>query len=305
MKTLSIIRPDDMHLHVRDGAELEKVINYTAKQFARAIIMPNLAPPVVRCDQARQYYDRIINALDEQFSFQPLMTLYLTDNTSADEISQASTTEFIHAVKYYPAGATTNSDSGVTDIKHTMSALEKMAETGLPLLLHGEVTTNEIDIFDREAVFIEQILEPLRQELPELKIILEHITTADAVNYVLESDKNMAATITPQHCLMNRNELFRGGLRPHHYCLPILKAEQHRAAVHNAAISGDSRFFLGTDSAPHAMNKKESNCGCAGIFSAFSAIEIYAEIFDKAGPDRTIGKFCQPLWCRVLWSQYQ
>ncbi len=284
MTSLSLTQPDDFHLHLRDGAEMRSVLMDTARQFARAIIMPNLKPPVVTTEQALAYRQRILSTLEqygENDGFQPLMTLYLTDNTEPDEIKRAKESNEIYALKYYPAGATTNSENGVTDIKNVYDVFEVMIETALPLLIHGEVTDTEIDIFDREAVFIERTLEPLRRDYPELKIVFEHITTKHAVDYVLDSGSNLAATITPQHCLLNRNALFQGGLRPHHYCLPILKAEQHREAVLMAATSGDKRFFLGTDSAPHARSAKESNCGCAGIYSAHTALELYTEIFEQ------------------------
>lgn len=281
MTTISLRQPDDLHLHLRDGDEMRAVVNYSARQFSRAIIMPNLRPPIISTQQAIDYRARILEVIDAEYNFEPLMTLYLTDNTDADEIKKAKQSGVVYAVKYYPAGATTNSDSGVTDIEKTYTVLEQMQEQGMPLLLHGEVTDSNIDIFDREAVFIETILEPLRRRLPELKIVLEHITTKQAVEYVLSSNSHLAATITPQHCLLNRNALFDGGIRPHRYCLPVLKAEQHREAVINAATSGDARFFLGTDSAPHARSHKESDCGCAGIFSAANAIELYADIFEQ------------------------
>lgn len=282
MTSITIRKPDDMHLHVRDGKELHAVVNHTARQFSRAIIMPNLKPPVTTCEQALSYRARIIQALDSENSFEPMMTLYLTDNTDPNEIKLIRQSEHIYAVKYYPAGATTNSDSGVTNIEHTYDVLSCMEENEVPLLLHGEVTNTEVDVFDREAIFIDTILEPLRSRFPNLRIVFEHITTKQAVDYVSSQDNNVAATITPQHCLLNRNALFEGGIRPHRYCLPILKAEQHREAIFNAATSGDSRFFLGTDSAPHAQSNKESDCGCAGIYSAFNAIELYAEIFSQA-----------------------
>lgn len=281
-QTLTITQPDDMHLHLRDGDALKSVVNATGRQFARAIIMPNLKPPVTKVAQALEYRQRIVSALEAESNFNPLMTLYLTDNTSADDIKEISDSEHVYAIKYYPAGATTNSDSGVTDIKNVMTVLEAMAEAGVPLLVHGEVTDPEVDVFDREAVFIQEILEPLLNDLPELKLVFEHITTRDAVEFVMGAETNVAATITPQHLLLNRNALFAGGIRPHHYCLPVLKAEQHREAILAAAVSGNPRFFLGTDSAPHEKAAKESSCGCAGIYSAYSAIEIYAEAFENA-----------------------
>jgi dihydroorotase len=283
MQTLKITKPDDLHLHLRDGAALESVANHTAAQFARAIIMPNLKPPVVNTEMALEYRERVLAAVDEQYDFEPLMTLYLTDNTSVEEIKTAAETKLIHALKYYPAGATTNSDQGVTDIKKTYAALEAMMNNGLPLLVHGEVTDNDVDIFDREAVFIDRVLSQVVNDFPDLKIVFEHITTRAAVDFVLSSSANIAATITPQHILLNRNDLFKGGLQPHNYCLPILKVEDDRKAVLEAAISGNTKFFLGTDSAPHARSAKESSCGCAGIFSAHIALELYAEAFEAAG----------------------
>lgn len=283
MQTITITKPDDFHLHLRDGAALESIADYTAAQFTRAIIMPNLKPPVVTTEMAKDYRERILASIDEQYEFEPLMTLYLTDNTTVDEIATAAESKLIKALKYYPAGATTNSDQGVTDFKKTYKALEAMMEHNIPLLVHGEVTDSDVDVFDREAVFIERVLIPLVNDFPDLKIVFEHITTKAAVDYVLSTDENIAATITPQHILLNRNDLFKGGLRPHNYCLPILKAETDRIAVESAAISGNSKFFLGTDSAPHERKDKESDCGCAGIFSAHIGIELYAEAFDKAG----------------------
>ncbi len=283
MQTLTITKPDDFHLHLRDGAALESIVNHSAAQFARAIIMPNLKPPVVTTQLAREYRDRILACVDEQYDFEPLMTLYLTDNTSAEEIKTASDSKLINALKYYPAGATTNSDQGVTDFRKTYAALEAMMTHGIPLLVHGEVTDDEVDIFDREAVFIDKVITPLVKDFPELKIVFEHITTKAGVDFVSSASDKIAATITPQHILLNRNDLFKGGLRPHHYCLPILKAEEDRNAVEQAAISGNAKFFLGTDSAPHERKYKETDCGCAGIFSAHIGIELYAEAFDNAG----------------------
>ena len=282
MQSLTITKPDDLHLHVRDGAALKCVVNHSAAQFARAIIMPNLKPPVLTTEDALAYRQRVLDALDEKYNFEPLMTLYLTDNTSPEEIEKAAASGHVKALKYYPAGATTNSDDGVTDIKKTYPALQAMSDSGLLLLVHGEVTDNHIDIFDREAVFIEKVLKKVVADFPELKIVFEHITTRAAVDFVLQADENVAATITPQHILLNRNDLFRGGLRPHHYCLPILKAEDDRQAVVGAATSGNPKFFLGTDSAPHARKQKESSCGCAGIYSAHVALELYAEAFARA-----------------------
>lgn len=283
MQTISITKPDDFHLHLRDGAALESIVNHTAAQFARAIIMPNLKPPVVSTELALEYRDRILACVDEQYDFEPLMTLYLTDNTSAEEINTAAESSIIKALKYYPAGATTNSDQGVTDFKKTYSALEAMMKHNMPLLVHGEVTDDDVDIFDREAVFIDKVLTLLAKDFPELKIVLEHITTKAGVDFVLSASDRIAATITPQHILLNRNDLFKGGLRPHNYCLPILKAEEDRKTIQQAAISGNAKFFLGTDSAPHERKNKETACGCAGIFSAHIGLEIYAEAFDDAG----------------------
>ncbi len=277
---LTITQGDDWHLHVRDGVALDTVVGHTARQFGRAIIMPNLKPPVTTTAQALEYRHRILRAVPAGRDFEPLMTLYLTDNTSPDEIERAVDTQLIHAVKYYPAGATTNSDAGVTEIRKTYAALEKMAEKGMPLLIHGEVTDPAIDIFDREAVFIDSVLRPLMTEHPTLKIVLEHITTADAADFVRDAPETLAATITVHHLLLNRNALFVGGLRPHHYCLPIVKREHHRQALVAAATSGNPKFFLGTDSAPHARNAKESDCGCAGIYTGLHAMELYAEAFE-------------------------
>ncbi len=281
MQELTITRPDDWHLHLRDGAALQAVLPYTVRQFARAIVMPNLKPPVRSVADAAAYRDRILAALPEGQAFEPLLTLYLTDNTSPDEIFRAQESQFIKAVKYYPAGATTNSDSGVTDIRKCDRVFAAMQQVDMPLLLHGEVTDREVDTFDREKVFIERHLIPLKQRFSNLRVVLEHITTADAVQYVWSTD-NMAATITPQHLLFNRNALFKGGLRPHFYCLPILKREEHRQALLRAATSGNPKFFLGTDSAPHTRTSKESSCGCAGCFSALHALELYAEAFASA-----------------------
>ena len=283
MDTLTIIRPDDLHLHLRDGAALASVIAPTARQFARAIVMPNLNPPVTTVEQALAYRKRILEALPPDSHFEPLMTLYLTDNTSADEIDAVADSEFVHALKYYPAGATTNSDRGVTDIHKVYKVLERMEQRGVPLLVHGEVTDPAVDTFDREQVFIDQVLVPLLKRFTALKLVFEHITTAQAAQFVGQGPENIAATITPQHLLYNRNSLFKGGLRPHMYCLPVLKREQHRQAVVQAATGGNPRFFLGTDSAPHARSTKETACGCAGIYSAPCAIELYAEVFDTTG----------------------
>ncbi len=279
---LTITQPDDWHLHLRDGEALTSVAPFTAKQFARAIIMPNLNPPVTTVVMAVEYLDRILAAV-EGSDFEPLMTLYLTDNTSPDEIIAARKSCFIKGLKLYPAGATTNSDAGVTDIRNCDAALEEMQKSGLPLLIHGEVTDPQVDVFDRESVFIDKILQPLRQRFPELKIVFEHITTKEAADFVLQSGDNIGATITPQHLLFNRNALFQGGLQPHNYCLPVLKRDIHQQALLAVIRSGNNKFFLGTDSAPHAKHKKESACGCAGIFSAHAAIEIYTSIFEQQG----------------------
>jgi dihydroorotase len=282
LSSITLTRPDDWHLHIRDDKIMQFVLPHTAKQFGRAIIMPNLKPPVTTTEQALAYRKRIVEALPQECGFEPLMTLYLTDNTSADEIHKARESGLVHAVKLYPSGATTNSDFGVTDIKKTYNTLSVMADRGIPLLIHGEVTDPDIDVFDREKIFIERHLVPLMNEITELKIVLEHITTKDAADFIIEARKNVAATITPHHLLMNRNAIFQGGIRPHHYCLPILKRETHRQALVTAAISGNPRFFLGTDSAPHTKSAKESSCGCAGMYSAHAAIELYAEVFDQA-----------------------
>jgi dihydroorotase len=283
MSTLVITRPDDWHLHLRDGAAMKSVLAHTTAQFARAIVMPNLRPPVTTTALAGAYRDRILAALPVGAKFQPLMTLYLTDNTPVAEIDRACDSGFVFGVKYYPAGATTNSDSGVTDIARTYAVLARMAERGLPLLMHGEVTDPAVDVFDREARFIESVLEPLIRRFPTLKVVLEHITTRQAVQFVEQAHARVAATITPHHLLYNRNALFQGGVRPHHYCLPVLKRDEHRRAVLEAAIGGNPRFFLGTDSAPHARHTKETACGCAGIYSAHAAMPIYAGIFESAG----------------------
>ncbi|MCK9994982.1 MAG: dihydroorotase [Candidatus Krumholzibacteria bacterium] len=279
---LTITRPDDWHLHLRDGAVLTSVATHTARQFGRAIIMPNLQPPVTTTEQALAYRDRILAAIPAESGFEPLMTLYLTDNTPAAEIRKAKESGFVHALKLYPAGATTNSDAGVTDPAKVSAAFEVMADLGLPLLVHGEVTDPDIDIFDREAVFIERSLAPLVQKFPDLKIVLEHVTTAQGVEFVQYGGPNIAGTITAHHLLLNRNAIFAGGLNPHAYCLPVLKREQHREALVTAATGGSGKFFLGTDSAPHAQTAKESGCGCAGIYTAHAAIELYATAFEEA-----------------------
>lgn len=281
--TLTILRPDDWHVHLRDGAMLQAVARYTARQFARAIVMPNLTPPVTTTAMAAAYRERIIAALDEGQDFTPLMTCYLTDNADADDMAQGFAEGVFTAAKLYPAGATTNSDSGVTDVANIMGALERMADIGMPLLVHGEVTDHDIDIFDREKVFIERILQPLMAQLPQLKLVFEHITTADAVQFVEAAGANVAATITPHHLHINRNAMFEGGIRPHAYCLPVAKREQHRQALRKAATSGSGKFFLGTDSAPHEIEAKESACGCAGIFNAPYALESYLAVFEEEG----------------------
>jgi dihydroorotase len=281
-KTLTITRPDDWHLHVRDGAALNTVVPHTAAQFGRAIIMPNLKPPVTTVAQALAYKERILAAVPAGMSFEPLMTLYLTDQLPVDEIARAKEAGVV-AVKLYPAGATTNSDAGVTHIRKTYKTLEAMQKAGILLLVHGEVTSLEIDLFDREAVFIEQQLAPLRKDFPDLKIVMEHITTKEAAQYVAEADAHLAATITAHHLLYNRNAIFTGGIRPHYYCLPVLKRETHRLALVAAATGGSPKFFLGTDSAPHPAHLKEHATGCAGCYTAHAAIEMYAEAFEAAG----------------------
>ncbi len=282
--SITIARPDDWHLHLRDGDYLRAVLPDTAKRFARAIVMPNLKPPVTTVALAQAYRQRILDALPAGSGFDPLITLYLTDNTRPEEIiklNQVLTN--IRAVKYYPAGATTNSDAGVTDLARCAGALEAMQETGLPLLVHGEVTDAAVDIFDRERVFLERVLTPLTAKYPRLKIVVEHITTREAAQFVLQAPANIAATITAHHLLLNRNALFAGGMRPHNYCLPVLKREVHREMLMAVAISGSAKFFLGTDSAPHARHTKEVDCGCAGCYTAHAGIELYAEAFDAVG----------------------
>lgn len=280
---LTLIRPDDWHLHVRDGGMLAQVAPDTARQFARAIIMPNLSTPVTRTEHARAYRQRILNVIPHDSHFEPLMTLYLTDKTPASEIAIAANSKIIHGFKWYPAGATTHSDSGVTDIQHCDAALEAMEKYDIPLLVHGEVTDPAIDVFDRESVFIERQLIPLLKRFTHLRVVLEHITTRQAVEFIINAPARTAATITAHHLLLNRNALFTGGLRPHHYCLPVLKREEHRQALVAAATSGNAKFFLGTDSAPHPVHAKESACGCAGIYTAHAALELYAEAFEHAG----------------------
>ena len=279
--TLTLARPDDWHLHLRDGVLLEAVLPHTAAQFRRAIVMPNLRPPVTTTALAAAYRERILAARPAGSDFEPLMALYLTDNTPAVEIRAARASGFVHAVKLYPAGATTNSDAGVSNIERCADTLQAMQDHDLPLLVHGEVTGADVDVFDREAVFIDTLLKPLLQRFPKLRVVLEHITTRQAAEFIASASANVAATITPHHLLMNRNALFTGGLRPHHYCLPVLKREEHRLALVAAATGGSPKFFLGTDSAPHTRGAKESACGCAGMYSAHGAIELYAEVFEQ------------------------
>ncbi len=280
---ITLTRPDDWHLHLRDGALMAAVLPDSARQFARAIVMPNLRPPVTTTAQAAAYRARILAALPAGARFQPLMTLYLTDNTRPEEIRTAHASGFVHGVKYYPAGATTNSDSGVTDIARCHGTLAVMEEVGMPLLVHGEVTAPRVDVFDREAVFIETVLLPLLARFPRLRVVLEHITTRQAVEFIQGAPAHVAATVTAHHLLYTRNAMFAGGIRPHMYCLPVLKREEHRAALLAAATGGSPKFFLGTDSAPHARHTKEAACGCAGIYTAHAAIELYAEAFESAG----------------------
>ena len=280
---LTLTRPDDWHLHLRDDAMLAAVLPHTARCFARAIVMPNLKPPVTTVAQAHAYRERILAALPAGMAFEPLMTLYLTEATTPEDIAEASASGFVHAVKYYPAGATTNAASGVTDLRRCYPVFEAMQKHKLPLLMHGEVTDPAVDVFDREPVFVERHLTTLRRDFPALRMVLEHITTREAAQFVREAPAHVGATITPQHLLMNRNAIFAGGLRPHSYCLPVLKRESHRQALVAVATSGDPSFFLGTDSAPHPRHAKESSCGCAGIYSAHAAIELYAEAFEEAG----------------------
>nr|WP_225721289.1 dihydroorotase [Candidatus Vallotia sp. (ex Adelges kitamiensis)] len=297
MSVLNLARPDDWHVHVRDGALLETVLPHTARQFGRAIIMPNLNPPVTTTAQAASYRQRILAARPAQgpgVAFEPLMTLYLTDNMSPDEVRRACESGFVHGVKLYPAGTTTNSNAGVTDLRHCVVTLEAMQQNSLPLLIHGEVTDPSIDVFDREEVFIDQVLEPLRRDFPALKVVFEHITTRSAVEYVRDADAEpgmLGATITAHHLLLNRNAILVGGIRPHYYCLPVFKRETHRLALVEAAISGHPRFFLGTDSAPHPQSLKENPCGCAGCYTAPHALELYAQAFDKAGALRRLEGF--------------
>ena len=281
MKEIEIIKPDDWHVHFRDNEILKAVVPETTRHFARSIVMPNLVPPILNAKQAVEYKNRIKKAIPPKDSFEPLMTIYLTEETSKDDLKSAYKNGSVFAVKLYPAGATTNSDSGVKDIKKVMPVLETMAEIGMPLLMHGEVTDPNIDIFDREKVFIDEKLDFICREIPNLKVTLEHITTQDAVSYVKEGNKNLAASITPHHLALNRNALFVGGIRPHYYCLPILKRETHRKALLQAALSGNPKFFLGTDTAPHLTKDKESACGCAGVFNATYCIQILTQLFDN------------------------
>jgi dihydroorotase len=283
MNTITITRPDDWHLHLRDGAQLRAVLSDTARRFARAIVMPNLVPPITTTEGAMRYRDRIRAALPQGLAFEPLMTLYLTDNTLAGEIATARASGAVHAVKYYPAGATTHSESGVTDLRKCYRVFEAMEACGMPLLVHGEVTDPAVDVFDREKVFLEQVLAPLLERFSRLRVVVEHITTREAARFVLAAPQRVAGTITAHHLLLNRNALFAGGVRPHHYCLPVLKREVHRQALIEAAVSGNPKFFLGTDSAPHARHTKEADCGCAGIYTAHAGIELYAEVFAAAG----------------------
>ena len=282
-KSLTIARPDDWHLHLRDGAMLQAVLPETARHFGRAIIMPNLVPPVVTHAQAVAYHDRIMAALPSDMTFEPLMTLYLTENTDPDDVAAAHAAGLVKAVKLYPAGATTNSSSGVTNFDKIKPVLAKMAEIGLPLCTHGEVTDHSVDIFDREAVFIDRVLDPIRRENPELKVVMEHITTSTAADYVKSQDKNLGATITTHHLIINRNHILAGGIKPHYYCLPVAKREEHRIALRAAATSGDARFFLGTDSAPHVDAAKETGCGCAGCFTATNTMALLAHVFEEDG----------------------
>ncbi|THV17184.1 dihydroorotase [Rhizobium rhizophilum] len=281
MSSLTIRRPDDWHLHLRDGAMLEGVIGDTSRHFARAIIMPNLVPPVVTTEDARAYRERILKALPASDRFEPLMTLYLTEQTNPDDVEEGKRSGLITAVKLYPAGATTNSHGGVRDMEKAMPVLERMAKVGLPLCVHGEVTTPEVDIFDREKVFIDTVLDPLRRRLPELKITMEHVTTEDGVQYIRAADRNLAGSITTHHLIINRNDILVGGIRPHYYCLPVAKRENHRQALRKAAASGDIRFFLGTDSAPHVDPLKECGCGCAGIYTSINTMSCLAHVFEQ------------------------
>ena len=291
MDSITLIKPDDFHLHLRDGAELASVVSDSARRFARAIIMPNLDPPVVSVEQALDYRRRILASLPQDPGFNPLMTLYLTDDTGRDEVDRVAESEQVHGFKYYPAGATTNSASGVTAIGKVMPLLEYMAQRDVPLLVHGEVTDADVDVFDREKVFIEQVLSPLAEEIGSLRIVFEHVTTADAVQFVTGASAKVAATITPHHLMLNRNAMLSGGINPHHYCLPVLKRERHRQALVSAATGGDPKFFLGTDSAPHPARSKEKPPCCAGIYNAYAAIELYASVFDSMDSMHTLENF--------------
>ena len=279
MTRITITRPDDWHLHLRDGNHMRSVLPDVARRFARAIVMPNLKPPVTTTQMALAYRERIVSALPDGMHFEPLMTLYLTDNTTGEEILRAKASGVVHAVKYYPAGATTNSESGVTELGKCEGALSAMSECGMPLLVHGEVTFPNVDIFDRERIFIDRVLIPVLKKYPKLRLVFEHITTQEAARFVLAAPPRVAATITAHHLLLNRNAMFSGGIRPHHFCMPVLKREEDRQALIHAAISGSPKFFLGTDSAPHARDTKEAACGCAGVYTAHAGIELYAEIF--------------------------
>jgi dihydroorotase len=281
MSSLTIRRPDDWHLHLRDGAMLEGVIGDTSRHFARAIIMPNLVPPVVTTEDARAYRERILKAVPQGDRFEPLMTLYLTEHTNPDDVEEGRRSGLITAVKLYPAGATTNSHGGVRDMEKAMPVLERMAKVGLPLCVHGEVTTPEVDIFDREKVFIDTVLDPLRKRLPELKVTMEHVTTEDGIQYIRSADRNLAGSITTHHLIINRNDILVGGIQPHYYCLPVAKRENHRQALRKAAVSGDARFFLGTDSAPHVDPLKECACGCAGIYTSINTMSCLAHVFEQ------------------------
>ncbi len=283
LQTLRITRPDDWHVHFRDGEALRNVVPDTARRFSRAIVMPNLDPPVTTVARALAYRERVLAAAPGGVAFTPLMTLYLTDETSADEIKRAAACDHVYAVKLYPAGATTNSASGVTDIERAYPAVSAMQDAGLPLLVHGEVVDADVDVFDRERVFIERIMSKLTERFPSLRIVFEHVTTSHAVEFVDAAPETVAATITAHHLLLNRNAMFAGGIRPHHYCLPVLKRESHRAALIRAATGGSKKYFLGTDSAPHAISAKETACGCAGMYTAHAGIELYAEVFENAG----------------------
>lgn len=283
MTQITIPTPDDWHLHLRDGDMLKGVIGHSAQHFARAIIMPNLVPPVVTFDQAKAYYGRIMLALPEGMTFDPLMVLYLTETTDPDDVAAAHASGLVKSLKLYPAGATTNSDSGVKDFDKVVPVLERMAEIGMPLCVHGEVTTAEVDIFDREAVFIETVLDPLRKRVPGLRVVMEHVTTSNGIDYIKEHNKDLAGTITTHHLIINRNHILAGGIRPHYYCLPVAKRESHRLALREAATSGDARFFLGTDSAPHPTDLKENACGCAGCYTSINTMSLLAHVFEEDG----------------------